>query len=97
MANELTKTLVILFLWGGSIGGLYTVGLAHLAQRFTGADLAAVNSAFLFCYSAGALVGPALLGAGMEVSDPHGFAFALAGCFLAYLLLVGGRMIALRK
>jgi MFS family permease len=94
---DLTAALVLLFLWGGSIGGLYTVGLAHLAQRFTGADLAAANSAFLFSYSAGALIGPALLGIGIEASDPHGFAVALAACFLLYLLLIVGRIAGLRR
>lgn len=89
---DLAATMVLLFLWGGCIGGLYTVGLAHLAQRFTGADLAAANSAFLFAYSAGALLGPALLGLAIEAWDPHGFAFTLAVVFLAYMLLAIGRI-----
>jgi MFS family permease len=88
LAGALWPTLVLLFVWGGFSGGLYTVGLAHLAQRFTSADLAASNSAFVFCYAAGALVGPAMLGLGMEVADPHGFAIVLAAAFLAYVVLV---------
>ncbi|MBN9011147.1 MAG: MFS transporter, partial [Rhizobiales bacterium] len=83
--------------WGGCIGGLYTVGLAHLAQRFTGADLAAANSTFLFAYSGGVLVGPALLGLSIEAWDPHGFAAALAFCFLLYFVLVLARMANLRR
>jgi MFS family permease len=90
-------TLILLFFWGGCIGGLYTVGLAHLAQRFTGADLAASNSAFLFAYSAGALVGPALLGLAIEAYDPHGFAIGLAIVFLAYVVLAGGRILSLGR
>jgi MFS family permease len=96
VARTLVPTLVLLFVWGGFSGGLYTVGLAHLAQRFTGADLAASNSAFVFAYAAGALVGPAILGLGMEFSDPHGFAVVLAAAFLAYAVLVAVR-IALAK
>ena len=92
VARDLVPTLILLFVWGGFAGGLYTVGLAHLAQRFTGADLAASNSAFVFAYAAGALVGPAILGLGMELSDPHGFAIGLAAAFLAYVGLVLARI-----
>ena len=70
VARDLVPTSILLFVWGGFTGGLYTVGLAHLAQRFTGADLAASNSAFVFAYAAGALVGPAILGLGMEALRP---------------------------
>jgi MFS family permease len=96
VSSSLPAMFFLLFIWGGLIGGLYTVGLAHLSARFTGADLAAANSAFVFCYAAGALVGPAALGFGMELSDPHGFAVVLAACFVAYLVLLIARMAARR-
>ena len=92
IARDLVPTLILLFVWGGFAGGLYTVGLAHLAQRFTGADLAASNSAFVFANSAGVLVGPAVLGFGMEVSDPHGFAAGLAAVYAAYIVLLVARI-----
>lgn len=81
---SIAATLILLFVWGGFIGGLYSVGLAHLAQRFTGADLAGANAAFVFCYSVGSLFGPATLGLGMEAWDPQGFAAVLAIWFLIY-------------
>ena len=97
VARDLVPTLILLFVWGGFAGGLYTVGLAHLAQRFTGADLAASNSAFVFAYAAGALVGPAILGLGMELADPHGFAIGLAAAFLGYVALILARIEAARS
>ena len=39
-------------------GALYTVGLAHLGARFTGADLASANAAFVLLYNVGLVVGP---------------------------------------
>jgi hypothetical protein len=42
----------------------------------------------VFAYSSGALVGPAILGLGMELSDPHGFAVGLGLAFLAYIALL---------
>ena len=35
--------MAVLFVWGGVTGGLYTVGLAHLASRFSGAALASTG------------------------------------------------------
>lgn len=68
----------VLFAYGGVVVGMYTVGLALLGQRFTGADLAAANAAFVVMYSVGALVGPAAGGAAMDYADPHGLAMSLA-------------------
>lgn len=82
---------VVLFLWGGVVAGLYTVGLAHLGSRLGGADLAAANAAFIFCYSLGMLVGPQTLGTAMDLFGPSGFAYALAVFFAAYLVAIGAR------
>ncbi|MCX5495443.1 MFS transporter [Kaistia dalseonensis] len=84
--------MILLAIWGGTVGALYTVGLAHLSARFRGADLAAANAAFIFCYSAGGLAGPAIIGASMDHWDPHGFVVAICGFFLAYLAMVLVRM-----
>ena len=37
----------LLFVWGGVVGALYTVGLAHLGARFTGPDHSSANAAFV--------------------------------------------------
>ena len=89
--------MTLLAIWGGAVGALYTVGLAHLGARFSGADLATANAAFVFCYSTGALVGPAAIGTAMDLWLPHGFAVALGLFFLVYIVLVGVRMAAMRR
>jgi MFS family permease len=71
----------LLFVWGGIVGGLYTVGLAHLAQRFEGPDLAGANAAFVVFYNVGLTVGPPVIGAAMDGFNPHGFAYAIAAFF----------------
>ena len=83
----------LLFLWGGVVAGLYTVGLTHLGSRLGGADLAAANAAFVFCYSAGMLVGPQTIGSSMDLFGYNGFAWALALFFGLYLVLTGARMV----
>ena len=86
-------TAAILLFWGGSVAGLYTVGLAHLGDKLHGADLAAANAAFVFCYALGMLVGPQTIGVAMDVTGHHGFAWALAFFFAIYVALTVFRMV----
>ncbi|MGH6860712.1 MAG: MFS transporter [Phyllobacterium sp.] len=87
----------LLFVWGGAVAGLYTVGLAHLGSQLTGRELASANAAFVFCYAVGMLVGPQAIGIGMDLMGPSGFAVALAVFFAAYALLVGSRLVRRRS
>jgi MFS family permease len=80
-----------LLIWGGCVSGLYTVGLAHLGSRLTGADLAASNAAFVFCYAVGTVAGPQAIGAAIDLSGNDGFAWALAGFFAIYVIISLGR------
>lgn len=90
MASASLSFHVVLFLWGGVMGGLYTVGLAHLASRFEGADLAGANAAFVMLYNVGLTTGPPMVGIAMDAANPHGFAYALAG--LCLLVLFGAAL-----
>lgn len=93
VAHDWNVAAAVLFVWGGVVAGLYTVGLAHLGSRLSGRDLASANAAFVFCYSLGMLVGPQAIGIGMDVGGPHGFAWALALFFAVYALFVGQRLV----
>lgn len=87
-----TALIVLLFVWGGIVAGLYTVGLAHLGGRFRGADLAQANAAFVVMYSAGLIVGPPLAGFGMDLWPPTGLPATLAALFATYVLVVVWRL-----
>ncbi|PHP68123.1 MFS transporter [Zhengella mangrovi] len=93
VAHDWYLTAGMLFVWGGVVAGLYTVGLAHLGSMLTGRQLVAANAAFVFCYALGMLLGPAAIGAGMEVAGPDGFAHVLAIFFAAYVVLVLARQL----
>lgn len=84
--------LAALFVSIGVVAGLYTIGLAHLGARFDGAELAAANAAFVMLYSIGLIIGPPMVGAGMDALDPHGFAYTLAGLLALYAVVVGWRI-----
>lgn len=76
-----------IFFFGGVIGGLYTVGLAHLGSRLKGAELAQANAAFVMCYAFGMLVGPQLVGMTMDGFGVNGFGWGCAAFFTGYLAL----------
>lgn len=86
-------TAAVLFVWGGSVAGLYTVGLAHLGSSLDGRDLASANAAFVFCYALGMLVGPQLTGISLDAIGPNGFVWSLALFFGIYILLTGKRLV----
>lgn len=85
LAGHLPFTLLLL-IWGGSTGGLYTVGLAHLASRYSEAELAGANAAFVMLYNTGLTLGPATIGLAMDLWKPHGFAVATAMFYVAVIL-----------
>ncbi len=76
-----------IFAYGSIIGGMYTVGLAHLGSRLAGADLAQANAAFVMCYAFGMLIGPQLVGLSMDFFGLYGFGWGLCCFFLFYLAI----------
>ena len=82
----------LLVIWGGIVGSLYAVGLAHLGSRYSGPDLASANAAFVMLYSLGMLGGPPIAGLGMDLASPNGFFFSIAGLLVLYLGVVCGRL-----
>ncbi|BBF93235.1 MFS transporter [Blastochloris tepida] len=80
--------MALVFVWGGIVASLYTVGLAHLGSRYRGADLASANAAFIMLYSVGFTFGPPGLGAAMDAWSPWGFPVALAAALGLYTLVV---------
>ncbi len=89
------KWLLILdlFILGGVSAGLYTIGLAQLGARLKGFELAAANSAFIFCYGIGMLVGPTAIGKAMDLFPPFGFSNTMATFFGLYIILVVSRVV----
>ena len=87
-------TAAVLFVWGGVVAGLYTVGLAHLGSKLAGSELAAANAAFIFCYALGMLVGPQSIGSALDAFGPNGFAYCVAIFFAFYIILIAARFAA---
>lgn len=73
------------FVLGGVMGGLYTVGMTLLGQRYRDADLAGASAAYGIMWGGGMLAGPPIGGTVMETVPPHGFVWALAALVVLYL------------
>lgn len=78
----------LLVIWGGIIGSIYVVGLAHLGSHYSGPELASANAAYVMLYSLGMLGGPPIAGLGMDFLSPSGLFLSVAGFILAYLWFV---------
>jgi MFS family permease len=83
---------LLLFLWGGVVAAMYTVGLAHLGAQLSGHELASANAAFVLCYGIGMVLGPQVIGIGMDTFGPSGFGWALALFFGIYMALAAARL-----
>lgn len=78
-------TYALLFVWGGLIMGVYTVGLTLVGERFKGAELAGANAAYVMLYALGLLAAPPLEGVALDAWNPTGLMAALAAISLIYV------------
>jgi len=83
----------LLLLWGGTMYGFYTQGIALLGESYPHAELADANTVFVIVYCGGGIVGPSSE-AGDGLLDPNGLLVFLS---CAPLLLGAGRLPSLRR
>ena len=72
--------------WGGSMGGIFTVGITLLGERFRDAELVSANAVFSVLFGVGGLLGPFLTGTAMSVFGPAGFPLSLLAAVVIYAL-----------
>jgi len=78
---------VYLFLLGGVEGMIYALGVILVGQRFRGTMLAAATTMFTACWGAGTMLGPLLVGAGMDRFGADQMPFIIFGFFALFLPL----------
>ena len=83
----------LLLLWGGTMYGFYTQGIALLGESYPHAELADANTVYVVVYCAGGIVGPSIGGLAMDAWRPNGLLVFLSGAplLLAAGLLPSGR------
>jgi len=73
----------VLFLAGGAISGIYTLGVVLIGQDFRGAKLAVVSTGFAMAYSAGSIVGSTPVGYLIDLLGPEALPLSIAAGFVA--------------
>jgi len=76
---------VFLFALGGVEGMIYALGVILLGQTFRGTDLAAASVLFTGMWGAGMMVGPALVGIGMDIFGNDSLPILIAAVYALYL------------
>jgi MFS family permease len=77
--------VVYAFLFGGVEGMIYTLGVILVGQQFRGALLAAATTMFTACWGAGTMLGPLLVGIGMDQFGVDKMAFIIFLFFALFL------------
>jgi MFS family permease len=72
----------VLFLAGGAISGIYTLGVVLIGQDFRGAKLAVVSTGFAMAYSAGSIVGSTPVGYLIDLLGPEALPLSIAVGFV---------------
>lgn len=81
---------ILLLVWGGTLGGVYTTALTMLGRAFDTEQLAAANAAATVAFEIGAISGPLLAGFAMGLWNPHGMlvVIGMAGAGLIWIALL---------
>jgi len=75
------------FTFGGGEGMIYALGVVLIGERFKGARLPAATAAFTACWGAGTMLGPLLVGVGMDRFGNGSMVFIIVAIFAVYLPL----------
>ena len=76
---------VFVFALGGAEGMIYALGVILLGQTFRGTDLAAASVLFTGMWGAGMMIGPALVGIGMDLFGNESLPILIAAVYALYL------------
>jgi MFS family permease len=86
----------VVSVWGGSMGGIFTVGITLLGERFRDIELVSATAVFSVLFGVGGLLGPFLAGTAMSAIGPSGFPLSLLVTVTAYALFALYRQLTRR-
>jgi MFS family permease len=75
---------ILLFVWGGMMGAIFSICLALISERFDGQRLVVANGAFSVMDNLGGLIGVLIMGVAMELFGEDGFPYALMLASVSY-------------
>ena len=84
-----TQLYVTLFIWGGTVWGVYGLAITLLGERFRPSELTQASALFVMIYSAGSLAGPPIGGGAMDLWDPHGLPVVVGSALFLVVAIAG--------
>jgi MFS family permease len=78
----------LIFVWGGAVGGYYTLGMLNVGPCFKGGDLTAASAMFVMAGTTGMVVGPLFCSVSMQAAGPRGLLVLPAVVPAFFMLLV---------
>ncbi len=76
---------LFLFSLGGVESMIYVMGVILLGQRFRGIELASASVLYTGMWAAGTMLGPAMVGAGMDLLGNNSMPYLIAATYACYL------------
>jgi MFS family permease len=93
--TNLVWLYILLFLAGGTLPGVYTIGIVLIGRNFGGDRLPSITVAFAIAYSAGSALGPTPVGFLFRAMGPSALPETVAVTFAATALaIMAGRIVA---
>jgi MFS family permease len=87
LIQQTSLAMPFAFLFGGIEGMIYALGVMLVGERFKGAMLAAASTVFTTCWGVGSVIGPLVVGAGMDRFGPQSMTWIIFLMFAVYLPL----------
>lgn len=81
-------SLLLLFIWGGNAGGMFTVGLSVIGDKFRQEDQVSANMAYSIMDSYGGLIGLCLIGFAMDLIGSEGLTYIIVASSISFFLYV---------
>lgn len=75
---------ILLFVWGGMMGSVFSICLALISERFEGDRIVVANGAFSIMDNLGGLIGVLVMGIAMDYFGEDGFPYALMLASISY-------------
>ncbi len=88
---DLRVALLMLYLWGGLMGGIYAVCLTIVGERFRLEDQVSANITYVLMDAAGGFIGVFLIGVAMDVAGPEGLAYVIVSASISYFIFALSR------
>lgn len=75
---------ILLFLWGGVVGAIYSISLTILGEKYPENELVSVNAAYSVMENSGGVIGALLIGLSMDVFGSDGLPYVILFTGLCY-------------